>query len=64
MYQIAEALFQLDAGRHDLFLHEFLELINYNNYAPEIPAAVFGVTDDFLLQFDPIVHAYMGGGTL
>ena len=63
MYQRVETRSELDAGRHDPFAHEFLELFNDDTFHPDIPEAVCGITEDLLLQFDPELHPHKRNGT-
>lgn len=64
MYQRIESRLELDAGGYDPFEHRFVDVINESSFESDITGAVYGISDDLLLQLDPIKHILKRKGTI
>eukprot|EP00737_Agarophyton_chilense_P005006 gb/GEZJ01006891.1/.p2 GENE.gb/GEZJ01006891.1/~~gb/GEZJ01006891.1/.p2 ORF type:complete len:102 (+),score=8.38 gb/GEZJ01006891.1/:139-444(+) len=63
MYQKIVTRSDLDAGRHDLFACQFLQLFNDETFEPEIADAVCRATEDVPLVFNPNESSHVRIGT-
>ena len=63
IYQRVETREELDQGRQDPFVHEFLELFNSTDFTPSVPESVDSITEDVLVTFEPPLHLHIRNGT-